>query len=165
MYILSQIAGLIALVITLISYHLDTKNKIFKTMCFANAFDIIHYLLLGAYSGCLTKAVTFTRNIFIIKKEKYDRLNNNYFLFFFIFLYFILSILSFDGIVSLFPFIAATIYMIVVWNGDEKKVKLIGFLCYIFWLTYNVFVFSVAGIISNIISLISTYIAYYNFKQ
>lgn len=55
--------------------------------------------------------------------------------------------------------------MIVVWNGDEKKVKLIAFLCYIFWLTYNIFVFSVVGIISNIISLISTYIAYYNFKQ
>lgn len=42
MYILSQIIGLIALVITLISYHLDTKKKIFKNMCFANAFDIIH---------------------------------------------------------------------------------------------------------------------------
>mgnify|MGYP000044969610 len=46
MYILSQIIGLIALVITLISYHLDTKKKIFKNMCFVNAFDIIHYFHL-----------------------------------------------------------------------------------------------------------------------
>lgn len=45
MYILSQIIGLIALVITLISYHLDTKKKIFKNMCF-NVFDIIHYFHL-----------------------------------------------------------------------------------------------------------------------
>jgi len=55
--------------------------------------------------------------------------------------------------------------MIVVWNGDEKNVKLIAFLCYNFWLTYNIFVFSVVSITSNIIFLISTYIAYYNFKQ
>jgi len=55
--------------------------------------------------------------------------------------------------------------MIVVWNGDEKNVKLIAFLCYSFWLTYNIFVFSVVGITSNIIFLISIYIAYYNFKQ
>lgn len=114
-------------------------------------------MLLGAYSSCLTKVVAFARNIFIVKKEEHNRLNNNYFLFIFIFIYFILSILTFDGIVSLFPFIAAIIYMIVVWNGDEKNVKLIAFLCYSFWLTYNIFVFSVVGIISNIISLISTY--------
>lgn len=55
--------------------------------------------------------------------------------------------------------------MIVVWNGDKKTLNLLFFLCYSFWLTYNIFVFSVVGIISNIISLISTYIAYYNFKQ
>ena len=30
---------------------------------------------------------------------------------------------------------------------------------------YNIFIFSIVGIISNIISLVSTYIAYYNFKH
>lgn len=46
MYILSQIIRLIALVITLITCHLDSKKKIFKNMCFVNAFDIIHYFHL-----------------------------------------------------------------------------------------------------------------------
>lgn len=89
-------------------------------------------MLLGAYSGCLTKVVAFARNIFIVKKEEHNRLNNNYFLFIFIFIYFILSILTFDGIVSLFPFIAAIIYKIVVWNGDEKTLNLLLFYVIVF---------------------------------
>lgn len=165
MYILSQITELIALVITLVSYHLNTKKKIFKNMCYANIFDIMHYLFLGAYSGCLTKIVALIRNIFIIKKENNNKLNSSYYLFCFILIYLILGILTYSGPISLFPFIAALIYMIVVWNGNETKIKFIAFLCYIFWLIYNIYVLSVMGIISNIISLISTYIAYYNYKR
>ncbi len=165
MYILSQVIGLGALVITLVSYHLDTKKKIFKSMCIANVCDMIHYLFLGAYSGFLTKVIAFIRNIFIIEKDKYRNLNNICFLFVFIFLYLALGILSYDGIISLFPCFAAIIYMIGVWNGNEIKVKFIAFLCYFLWLIYNIFIFSIVGIISNIISLVSTYIAYYNFKH
>lgn len=163
MYLLSQIIELVALIITLISYHLDTKKKIFKVMCFANILDIIHYMILDAYSGCFTKVIALFRNIFIIKKDN-NKFNNMFALIVFLILYITLSILTYNGIISLFPFIAAIVYMIVVWDGDEINVKLIAFVCYIFWLIYNIFVFSIVGIISNIISLISTYIAYYNFK-
>ena len=140
MYILSQVIGLVALVITLVSYHLDTKKKIFKSMCIANVCDMIHYLFLGAYSGFLTKVIAFIRNIFIVEKEEHRNLNNVCFLFVFIFLYLVFGILSYDGIISLFPCFAAIIYIIVVWNGDEGKVKFIAFLCYFLWLIYNVFV-------------------------
>jgi len=46
--------------------------------------------------------------------------------------------------------------MIGVWNGNELQVKKIAFLCYFFWLAYNISVLSIVGIASNIIALIST---------
>lgn len=69
----------------------------------------------------------------------------------------ILIIITFKNIYSVLPFAAAIIYMIVVWNGNELQIKKIAFLCCFFWLVYNISAFSVMGIISNIVVLISTY--------
>ena len=55
--------------------------------------------------------------------------------------------------------LAAIIYIIPIWNGNEKTIKKTAFFCYFLWLVYNVFVFSIAGIASNVISIISTFIA------
>lgn len=165
MYILSQIFGLLSLIITLYSYHLNKKEKIFKSMCIANIIDIIHYVFLEAYSGLFTKVVALLRNIFIIIKEKNSKLNSKILLFIFIALYSLLAILTFESYISLLPFIAAIVYMIVVWNGNELQVKKIAFLCYFLWLIYNISVLSIFGTVSNIVSLISTYIAYLNEKK
>ena len=165
MYIVSQIIEITALLITLVSYHLKTKKQIFKGMCIANILDITHYFLLNAYSGFSTKIIALIRNIFILKKEDNKKLNKNIYLVLFIIIYIILGILTFKNIFSILPFIAAITYLIVVWNGNELDIKRIAFLCYFLWLIYNISVFSIAGIISNIVSLISTYIAYYNKRK
>lgn len=165
MYIASQIIETIALVITLYSYHLKTKKSIFKGMCFANILDITHYFFLNAYSGLVTKVMALVRNIFILKKEDNKKLKSNIFLILFIIAYIVLAFITFKNIYSTLPFVAAIIYMIVVWNGNELQIKKIAFLCYFFWLVYNISVFSVMGIVSNVIALISTYIAYFNYKK
>ena len=165
MYIISQIIETLALIITLISYHLKTKKQIFKGMCIANLLDITHYLFLNAYSGCSTKIMALIRNIFILKKEDNKKLNNAIFLILFILGYIILGILTFKNIFSILPFVAAIIYMIVVWNGNELQIKKIAFICYFLWLAYNISVLSIAGVISNVVALISTYIAYNNYKK
>ena len=165
MYIISQIIETIALIVTLGSYHLKKKDKIFKGMCVANILEMLHYLLLGAWSGFATKVVALIRNIFIIEKEHNRKLRKPIFLYIFIGIYLVISVLTFKNVFSLLPISAAIIYMIFVWNGDELQVKKISFLCYFLWLAYNICILSVMGIISNIVALISTYIAYDNMKK
>lgn len=165
MYITSQILEVIALLITLIAYQLKTKKQIFKGMCIANIFDITHYLFLNAYSGFATKVMALIRNIFIIEKEKNKKLNNILFLLIFVICYIILGMYTFKNIYSILPFMAAIIYMIVVWNGNELQVKKIAFICYFIWLIYNICIHSIMAVIANIISLILTYIAYYKRKK
>jgi len=165
MYILSQIIEVLALITALISYHLKTKKQIFKGMCISAILDIVHYLLLNAYSGFFTKLLALIRNVFILKKDDNEKLNKKIYLVVFILLTIVLGILTFNDIYSILPFIAAIIYLIVVWNGSELQIKKIAFLCYFLWIIYNISVLSVMGIISNIIALISTYIAYINEKR
>ena len=165
MYIISQIIETIALIVTLGSYHLKKKEKIFKGMCIANILEMLHYLLLGAWSGFAIKVIALIRNIFIIEKEYNRKLRKVFFLYLFIGIYIVIGVLTFKNIFSLLPMAAAVIYMIVVWDGDELQVKKISFLCYFLWLAYNICILSVMGIVSNIVALISTYIAYKNMKE
>lgn len=164
-YVISQIAGFIAFILSLIAYHRKKKSKIFQTMMVANVLDIIHYILLGAYSGCITKVIALVRNEIIIIKEKNKKLNNKIVLISLLFIYLVSGVLTYKNIYSILLILAAMIYLYFVWNGNELKVKKCAFYCYFLWLIYNICVFSIAGITSNIVSIISTFIAVYNEKM
>ena len=161
-YIISQIFGTLSFVISLIAYHRKKKKKIFQTMMVSNILDILHYLFLGAYCGCITKVIALIRNEIIIVKEKNKKLNNNIVLICLFGIYLTAGIITYKNIYSVLPILAAIIYLYFVWSGDELKVKKVAFGCYFLWLMYNIFVFSIAGIVSNIISIISTFIAMRN---
>ena len=126
---------------------------------------MVHYILLGAYSGCITKILAILRDTIIIKKEKYTKLSSNFVVLIFLIIYIISGIFTYTNIWSIFCILAAVIYIIKVWNGDEKTVKETAFFCYFLWLIYNVSVYSVAGIVSNVVSIISTFIAMKNTEK
>ena len=88
MYLASQIVMFIAFILSLVAYHLKTKKSIFEIKCVENIFNIMHYLFLGAYSGCMTKVIALSRDIVILEKEKYKCLNKRVFLVIFILLSF-----------------------------------------------------------------------------
>lgn len=128
-------------------------------MILSNVFNLIHYLLLGEYSGCITKIIAIFRDLFILVKNKNKILSANIFMIIFILIYILVGIYNYNNIFSILTLVAAIIYIIPVWNGDELTIKKTAFFCYFLWLVYNIFVFSIAGIVSNIISIISTFIA------
>ena len=164
-YIISQVFGFISFLINLIAYHRNKKKKIFKTMVLANIFDILHYMFLKAYSGCGAKILALIRNLIIIIKEKNKKINNNIVLGLLFIAYVSLGILTYNNIFSLLPIIAAIVYLYIVWNGDELKIKKVAFYCYFLWLIYNICVFSISGVVSNCVSIVSTYIAYRSEKK
>ncbi len=163
--IIAQIIGFVALFISLIAYHRKDKKTIMSNLVICNLFKLVHYLLLGAYSGCVTKIIAIIRDEFIIIKEKNTKYSCNLFLLFFIMLYVIAAFFTYDGILSLFPLVAALIYTLFIWNGNELVVKKTAFYCYFIWLVYNIFVFSIPEIIANILGIISTFIAIKNYKK
>ena len=103
MYIVAQIIGFIVFVISLIAYHRNKKEKILGNMIISNILNLIHYLLLEAYSGCATKVMAIARDSFIIIKKKNKVLSSNIFLILFILIYIVVGIFTYNGILSIFP--------------------------------------------------------------
>ena len=163
-YIISQIFVTLSFIVSLFAYHRNKKSKIMTTMVLSNVLNLIHYVILGAYSGGITKIVGIFRDSFIVmkdnKKEKY-----NYVLYMFLIIYIILAIIMYKSILSIFPLLAAMIYIVGIWNANELKVKKVACFCYILWLVYNIYIFSIFAIITNIISIISSYIAIKRYKK
>lgn len=159
MYIVSQIIGFIAFIVSLIAYQRKKKKDILFTGIIASILNLIHYLILGGYSGAVTKAIAILRDTFIVCKEKKKVLNNILFLVIFILLYLCAMIYTYNGILSIFPLVAALIYLIPTWFGNSKTVKKAALFCYFLWLIYNIFVLSIAGVISNTVSIISIIIS------
>lgn len=164
-YIVSQVIGFAAFAISILAYHKNKKEKILGSMVVSNILNLIHYLLLGAYTGFITKIIAIFRDSFIILKDKNKKYNKSIFLYIFIIIYITVSIITYKNIWSLFPLVAAIIYLIPILNGNKKMVKQTALLCYFLWLAYNIFILSLAGIISNIVSIISTGIAVYSEKN
>ena len=155
MYIFAQILGFIAFLVSLYAYQRVNKKDILLCMVISNIINLVHYLMLGAYSGCITKVIAIFRDFFIVLKEKNKRLSSVLFLIIFILIYIGVSIYTFINILSLFPLLAAIIYIIPTWLGNSKTVKKTALFCYILWLIYNVYVLSIAGVIANIVSIVS----------
>ena len=155
MYVAAQILGFIAFLVSLYAYQRVNKKDILLCMVISNIINLVHYLILGAYSGCITKVIAIFRDIFIVLKEKNKRLSSVLFLIIFILIYVGVSIYTFTNILSLFPLVAAIIYIIPTWLGNSKTVKKTALFCYVLWLIYNIYVLSIAGVTANIVSIVS----------
>ena len=163
-YLISQLFALVAFIISLLAFHKSEKIKIFETANVSVIFNLIHYFLLNAYNGFFTKLLALFRNSFIIYKDK-KKINSNLFFVIFIILYLLVSIFTYKNIYSILPSIAGIIYLVVIWNGNELAIKKVGCFCYFLWLVYNIFVFSIMGIVSSVVAIISTFVAVLNYQK
>lgn len=163
-YIIAQLIGILALLISLLAYQKRDKKSIIDHLIISNILNLIHYIMLDAISGSITKMLAIIRDSFILEKNKYKKLSNIAYLYLFVFVYIFFMYITYSSILSLLPFIASIYYLIGIWEADSLKVKKVAFYSFIPWLIYNICVLSISGIISNIISLVSTFIAYKHSK-
>ncbi len=162
--IIANIIGFIAFTISTIAYHRKKKKNIFIDTLIADILKLIHYIILGAYSGIVTKIMAVIRNITIIKQEKYKFLNSKILLLLFVIAYVIFGILTYQGPISLLSILAALIYTIFCWNGNEDTVRKTVIVSEILWLVYNTYAKSYTGCFYNIVMIRSTSFAIYRNK-
>ena len=61
-YIISQILAFIAIILTMLAYQQKKKSQILGLTITGDILYGVHYLLLGAWSGVITKVISITRD-------------------------------------------------------------------------------------------------------
>ena len=151
----AQIFALFSSLCLLVSFWQRKRKNILNLQILDSTFDIIQYVLLGAYTGCLISLLGAMRAYAFKKKS------NKIFLILFITLYIIASILTFNTYISFLPLFAAIIYTLVVWNKEEKNIRFFSIFVFMLWMIYDILVKAYVSSITDVILIISNSIAFY----
>lgn len=159
-FIIAQIIGIIALIVLMISFQKNTKEKLLKYQMVSSFLYAIQYLFLGAYTGCLMNFTCMVRNYIF---NRYKNKVPIYYLIIVILIMIFLSMLTYSGLISLLPMIAVVLYSCALWYGNLKIVRITDIISCLLFIIYNIKVLAITGLIATFIEMLSTIIAIYKF--
>ena len=161
---IGQILGLIATVITVVSYQANEKKKLSIIQSCATLATCLGYLFLGAWSGFALNIVCLVRNgaFYFIKKESL--------------LYRVAAILlsvlmvgvgmlSWQGPISLLIITALALNTLFMAFGTPQILRYSVLFTSSLVLIYNVYVFTVGGILNEGLSIVSSLIGIFRFAK
>lgn len=155
-FILAQIFSLLGAISMLLSSWQKTKDKVLTFLILDSLFYFIGYILLGALSGAFTNIIGLIRTILFKYKDKSKLLQNNIILYIVIMVYIIIGIITYKGLISLFPVIISILYSVLLWQNNVKKIRIGTSIMILSWIIYNIGVSAYIGAIVECILLISS---------
>lgn len=160
-FVIAQIIGGVALIILMLSFQKNNKETLLRFQILSSMLYAIQYLFLDASTGCLMNFACMIRNV-IFNKYK-DRKVPTYWLGIVLALMILLSVISYNGVISLLPMIAVVLYSCALWNGNLKIVRIIEIISCSLFIYYNIKVIAITGLIATILELFAALIAVYKF--
>ncbi len=165
-YILSQIFIILNYVFLIITYQSKNRKSILMFNFGALAATGISYIFLYAYSGLAMVIVSIIRNIIFIVDEKKNGMQekNSFKDYIILAILYAISIVSaiytYNGFLSMMSVTATMLYTYSVWQKNTKTYKVLGIPISIMWLIYNIYIFSIFGIILELVLEISAIVGY-----
>lgn len=151
---IAQIVGFIPLILALFVFiHNSRKKIIFFKMC-TDFLWAIHFFLLGEVAGGVINIINTVRNLIFSQKSN-KRTSNKYIPILFCVLISLCTIITAEGIKSIFPLVGSCLATIGFWQNSPKQIRFFNFMGISLWLIYGFLTQSYSTIISNIISITS----------
>ncbi|MBR2767053.1 YgjV family protein [Candidatus Saccharibacteria bacterium] len=164
LYVVSQFFALVGTILSLLSVQQKKKVQILNYNTLASASAILHYLFLGAWTGVAIKIVSATRNAtaaYAAHKQKKPKVLP----FVFVIFYAISGCLTYESVFSLLPTFGVIVFTVVIYLGEAKTIRYVAGFCSLMWLIYNVYVFSLVGVVSELVYIGNDLAAIYRYRK
>ncbi len=152
--IIIQGIGFIGLAFAVSSFQSRKLKGILLFQTLGNTAFVIHFVMLGAYTGAAINLLGAFRNMVFYNKEK-AWASKKIWLYFFAAVYIVSGIVSWKNIYSLLPIIGVLMTTVAYWIRDAAVTRKLVVPASIFWLIYSIAVFSIPGIITEAFILVS----------
>ena len=163
-YLFGQLLGIAAVTFGFISFQKKTGGGIiFWQMATALAFSF-HYLLIGALTGAAINALAAVKGVFYYIRDKKGS-NSPVIPIIFSVIFTVTTFLTWNGWYSIFILIGVLINALAFAFLPPQKVRYCMLVKAPITLLYNVFVFSVGGIVYETIVFISSVIGIIRFRN
>ena len=162
--IIGQTLGIIATIITFLSYQTNTKKALLITQTAATVCTCLSFLFLGASTGFALNIVCIIRNITFYFQNKR---NTIYYISVVILTLVIvgLGILSWQGYISLLMIVALGVNTVFISFGNAQLLRKSILFTSAMVLVYNIYVFSIGGMASESISIVSAVIGIIRYRK
>lgn len=165
LFILAQICGIIALILTVTAVQFKTKEKIVMCSVFANIVVAIQFFLLNAITGAVVSIINTIRCIIFYYYKKKDMKPSIIILLIFEIIAVVSGIMSWQNIWSIIPIIVTVIYTYGLWQDNVKVIRIATGIAGFGWAIYDIIVMAYVGAIQEASQLISAIIALFRNRK
>ena len=169
MLIASQIVGLCAVALYLLSYQLKKRSNIVWVTCISNALYVLQYIMLGAFSGAVMDFMSAVASFFAGKKntpnfKKHSKWIAALNLLLIMVAGIIITVIRRDPI-ELIPIAGALLQTGGLWFENEQTIRKFGLCSAPFWLLYNFISQAYGAALGSLIAIISIIIAMIRYRK
>ena len=155
-FIFVQSFGIIATICFLLSYQVKSNKGLYLLQAAGCGAFAIQYLMLGAYSGCLSQVFVITRNLMLSRYNQWAWVRSKFWVPVFIVLAFIIIYFTWDGPISLIPLFIMVFGTIGMWTNNAGLIRLTGLICISpEWIVYDIIVGAYSAILNEAFIIIS----------
>lgn len=155
MMLVGKIAGYIAIVASMLIYQQKTRKSLLICKAVTDALWIIHYFLLGGYTGAAVTSVALARELVFFRSDRRDR-KGKYILVCFLCISVVCSVLTWGSVYSVFAMLGSLMSIVSFWVGEPKVSRIMAFPIAICMLIYGVSNGSVAALINEVLVILSS---------
>ena len=167
--IISQIIGLAAVGLYLLSYQLKKRKNIVWVTCISNALYVTQYILLGAFSGAVMDFMSTVSSFFAAEKNSsVFRKHQKSFA--------VLNMVAIAAVgvlvaalqknpVELLAVAGALLQTGGLWFDNEQTIRKFGLCSAPFWLVYNFISQAYGASVGSVCAIISIVISMYRYRK
>lgn len=163
--IIYYIVSILSIFLYVISVQFKKKKGILITQIFASVCYLVVYVIKGAWSGVFIEALEQIKDIVFIGIENKKRKIPFYVLSLFIILLVLVSIIFYDGILSLLPLVINILLFVSTYYKNPKYIRWIMLISGFLWGIYNIYVGAYLIVIGNVLEIISSIIAIIKYRK
>ena len=163
-YILSQVFGSIAYLLLAYSFFKKKKKEILYIQILAYISFTIHYFLIEAITGTICNIIGGFALILIYLFSN-DEKKKKILVLVLLVLIMSMAFLSYENAYSVFPVAACLVTFNSFLSKNEDHIRLVGIISAFFWLIYEIAHGSYITIIFEVVTVVSTTLAYKKNKK
>ncbi len=156
--LIGQIIGFIGTIFVIIGMQQKKYDRIVLCKITNELIAVVHYLLIGAYTGMMINfASSITNGVYWYRNKKGK--STTVFQILFGGMFVVLGILSWQGPISIFAVMAKLVSSVSLGIHNPRVIRILNLISNPCWLVYNSYMGTISGIISDCLVITSVVIA------
>lgn len=164
-FLIAQFFGGLSMASAICSMQFKKRKKILIALLCLNLFAALNLIFLGSFSAAYISFFAIIEIIINYLFERKKKPTPKIVVVFYIIGNLILSALTFSKPLDILSLLAALTFCFTILTKNEQDIRKLMFLNQTFWLIFDVFVGAYVLVGSNILTLISTAVAYCRYRK